>query len=384
MSLLRRLSDKKFSAALLLMIAALLAIVLANSRFSPSYSAALGRNIGPFSVQQWINDGLMALFFLRIGLEIKREWAYGGLSSWRRCLLPGAAAAGGMLMPALIYIVLNLGSPTALRGWAIPSATDVAFALGVLSLLGPRVPSSLKVFLTALAIIDDVGAILVIALFYGHGLSVPDLAIVGVLLSLLFLLNRQGVNHLVPYALLGLVLWAFLLRSGVHATLAGVLVALAIPGHLRHDASDATFSASPLHRLEHCLSTPVAFLIVPLFGFANAGVSFAGVSPSTLFEPVTLGVAAGLSIGKIVGVFGTVVLLVNSKVADLPEGATWTQAAGTALLCGFGFTMSLFIAQLAFTEPELKDRAKLGIFAGSLVAGACGYGILRWAPRKPS
>ncbi|MEY9626210.1 Na+/H+ antiporter NhaA [Sinorhizobium fredii] len=375
--LLRRLPDNEFSAGLLLIVAALLAILLANSRFAASYFAALGASLGPFSVQQWINDGLMALFFLRIGLEIKREGVHGQLSSWRSCLLPGAAAVGGMLVPAVFYAFFNRDDAEALRGWAIPSATDVAFALGVLSLLGPRVPSSLKVFLTALAIIDDVGAIIVIALFYGGSLSVPDLAVVGFLVALLSVVNRYGVNNLAPYALLGLLLWVFLLRSGLHPTLSGVLVALTIPAQLRPNASKASPSVSPLDRLEHYLRTPVAFIIVPIFGFANAGFSLAGISAAAFMEPITLGVVAGLSIGKLIGVLGTVLLLVHSKAADLPDDATWIQLAGISLLCGFGFTMSLFIAQLAFNDPEMQDRAKLGILVGSLIAGAGGYGILR-------
>ncbi|AFL52399.1 NhaA family Na+:H+ antiporter [Sinorhizobium fredii] len=374
---LRRFFNMEFSAGLLLMVAALLAITLANSRFSASYFAGLRTSVGPFSVQQWINDGLMALFFLQIGLEIKREWVHGELSSWRGCILPGAAAAGGMLVPAVLYALFNRHDAEALRGWAIPSATDVAFALGVLSLLGRRVPSSLKIFLAALAIIDDVGAIVVIALFFGSSLSIPDLAVAALLFMFLAVMNRWRMSNLALYALLGLALWAFLLRSGVHATLAGVLVSLTIPAELPLNASKALPSVSPLHRLEHYLRTPVAFLIVPIFGFANAGVSLAGVTPAALIEPITLGVAAGLSVGKLVGVFGTVLLLVYSKSADLPEGATWLQVAGISLLCGFGFTMSLFIAQLAFNDPELQDQAKLGILAGSLIAGAGGYAILR-------
>ena len=294
----------------------------------------------------------------------------------------GAAAAGGMAVPALIYIAFNLGNTAALRGWAIPAATDIAFALGVLSLLGPKVPASLKIFLAALAIIDDLGAVIVIALFYTADLSLPALAGAMLVVGALTVMNRSGVMRLWPYLILGAVLWVLVLRSGIHATLAGVILALTVPIRLTPGTPEASPSVSPLHQLEHLLQKPVAFLIVPIFGFANAGVSFAGVTPAVLIEPLTLGVAAGLVVGKLVGVFGTVAILVKARLADLPAAASWGQTLGVALLCGIGFTMSLFIGLLAFDDPALQDRAKFGILFGSLIAGLAGYFILRISNRR--
>ena len=301
----------------------LLAIITANSTWSPAYFATLHAYVGPLSVQHWINDALMALFFLLVGLEIKREMLDGQLSSWSRRVLPGVAAAGGMLAPALIYAAFNFHNPKALQGWGIPTATDIAFALGVLSLLGPRVPASLKVFLAALAIIDDLGAVIVIALFYTTGLSLPDLTGAAAVTALLAALNRRGVNSLIPYTLLGVALWVLVLRSGVHATLAGVVLALTIPIKLTPAKPEPLDKNSPLHRLEHALQKPVAFLVVPIFGFANAGVSFAGVTAAAFGDPLTLGVAVGLVAGKLVGVFGSVVMMVRSGLASLPAGASW-------------------------------------------------------------
>jgi NhaA family Na+:H+ antiporter len=325
----------------------------------------------------------MALFFLMVGLEIKRELLDGHLSGWSRRILPGVAAAGGMLIPAAIYIAFNSDHPEALRGWAIPSATDIAFALAVLSLLGPRVPASLKVFLAALAIIDDLGAVIVIALFYTGGLSLPDLAGAAVVVGLLAGLNRRGVNALPPYLLLGILLWVLVLRSGVHATLAGVILALTIPIRRTPAAPEAPVAASPLHRLEQALHKPVAFLVVPIFGFANAGVSFSGLTPAAFGEPLTLGVAAGLAVGKLIGVFGAVYVTVRAGLADLPAGASWGQTLGVSLLCGIGFTMSLFIGLLAFDDPDMQAKVKLGILAGSLVAGLSGYVVLQATTRRP-
>ncbi|MDY0243029.1 MAG: Na+/H+ antiporter NhaA, partial [Rhodospirillaceae bacterium] len=287
LSTLRSCAGSGSASGLVLMGAAFLAILTANSSLAPLYSAALAAPIGPLSLLHWINDALMALFFLMVGLEIKREMMEGQLSTWPRRLLPGIAAAGGMLVPALIYIALNRHDPSALRGWAIPTATDIAFALGVISLLGPRVPASLKPFLAALAIIDDLGAVLIIALFYTGGLSWLDLAGAGAVILLLADLNRRDVGRLSPYLLLGLVLWVLLLRSGIHATIAGVILALAIP----LSAGKKTVPSSPLHRLERSLHLPVAFLIVPLFGFANAGVSLAGIGLDSFTEPLSSGVA---------------------------------------------------------------------------------------------
>ncbi len=380
----RRFLDSEAAGGLLLMAVATLAIVTANSPMAPAYFDALHAYIGPLSLQHWINDALMAVFFLMVGLEIKREMTDGQLSTWPRRILPGLAAVGGMAVPALIYVAFNIGDPAALRGWAIPSATDIAFALGVLSLLGPRVPASLKVFLAALAIIDDLGAVIVIALFYTADLSLPDLMGAVVVVLLLVALNLRRVDKLTPYLLLGVVLWALVLRSGIHATLAGVILALTIPIKLTPSAPEASGADSPLHRLEHALHKPVAFLVVPIFGFANAGVSFAGVTPAVLAEPLTLGVAAGLVLGKLVGVFGAVVLMVRTGLADLPAAASWGQVLGVSLLCGIGFTMSLFIGLLAFDDPAMQDRVKFGILAGSLVAGVAGYSVLRLSKREQS
>ena len=378
----RRFLDGQSSGGLVLMAVALLAIVTANSPVSGSYFGALHTYIGPLSLQHWINDALMAVFFLMVGLEIKREMLDGQLSTWGRRVLPGVAAAGGMLAPALIYVAFNSGDPAALRGWAIPAATDIAFALGVLSLLGSRVPVSLKVFLAALAIIDDLGAVVIIAIFYTSDLSLPDLAGAAALLVVLMALNRRGVRSLLPYLALGAVLWVLMLRSGVHATLAGVLLALTIPIRLTPGKPEAAPVDSPLHRLEHALHLPVAFLVVPIFGFANAGVSFSGVSASVLTEPLTLGVAGGLVLGKVLGVFGAAAVMVRLGAADLPAGASWGQMFGVSLLCGIGFTMSLFIGLLAFDAPAMQDRVKFGILAGSLVAGVAGYAVLRMSRRE--
>ncbi|MCU4182144.1 Na+/H+ antiporter NhaA [Bosea sp. BH3] len=379
---LRAFLHNEASGGLILMAVAFLAIVIANSPLAPAYFQALRSYVGPLNLLHWINDALMAVFFLLVGLEIKREMLDGQLSSWTRRLLPGIAAAGGMVVPALIYLAFNGGDPQTARGWAIPTATDIAFALGVLSLLGPRVPSSLKVFLAALAIIDDLGAVIIIALFYSSGVSIGDLAGAAFIFAALALMNREGVKHLSAYLLLGLILWVFVYRSGVHATVAGVLLALTIPLQRTPGTPEASPEASPLHRLERALHVPVAFVIVPIFGFANAGVSFAGVSAAVLLEPLSLGVAGGLVIGKLVGVFGAVFLMVRLGLADLPAAASWMQVFGVALLCGIGFTMSLFIGLLAFDDPDLQSRMKFGILAGSLIAGIGGYTVLRFAKRE--
>jgi NhaA family Na+:H+ antiporter len=381
-SMLRHLLDNEASGGLVLMAAAALALAVANSALAPAYFGALRSYLGPLSVLHWINDGLMAVFFLLVGLEIKREVLDGQLSTWPRRVLPGIAAAGGMLVPALIYAGFNWNDPATLRGWAIPTATDIAFALGVLSLLGSRVPSSLKVFLTALAIIDDLGAVVIIAVFYTGDLSFLDLGLAAAVLALLVILNRLGVTRLWPFLTLGVVLWFFVLRSGVHATIAGVLLALTIPLHAvpgRPDEEDA----SPLHRLEHGLHNWVAFLVVPVFGFANAGVSFAGLTAGALLDNLTLGVALGLLLGKPIGVFGSVWLAIRLGLASRPMGASLAQCFGVSLLCGIGFTMSLFIGMLAFAnDPALQEEVKIGILGGSLLAGLAGWAILRVAPRE--
>ncbi|KRA00039.1 sodium:proton antiporter [Mesorhizobium sp. Root157] len=381
-SMLREFLDSSASGGLVLMGAAALALAVANSPLAPAYFGALSSYLGPLSMSHWINDALMALFFLLVGLEIKREMLDGQLSSWNRRILPGVAALGGMVAPALIYLAFNAGDPATMRGWAIPAATDIAFALGVLSLLGKRVPTSLKVFLAALAIIDDLGAVIIIALFYSGALDVPALGGAALVLTGLVVLNRMGVTRLWPYLMLGALLWYLVLISGVHATVAGVLLALTIP--LRPSpARPDDIEHSPLHRLEHALHGAVTFLVIPIFGFANAGVSFSGLSLGALTDDLTLGVALGLLVGKLVGVFGSAYLVIRAGWADMPAGATRFQLLGVSLLCGIGFTMSLFIGLLAFAEqPLLQGEVKIGILAGSLVAGLLGYAILRVAPRE--
>ena len=380
-SVFREFLDSEASGGIILMAAAALALIVANSPLAPTYFAALKAYVGPLSVSHWINDALMAVFFLLVGLEIKREVLDGQLSTWPRRILPGLAAAGGMAVPALIYAGLNWGNAETMRGWAIPTATDIAFALGVLSLLGSRVPASMKVFLTALAIIDDLGAVVIIAIFYTADLQMAYLAGALAVLAALYTMNRFGVRSLIPYLVLGVVLWVLVLQSGVHATLAGVALALTIPLRrtpgIEHDTE-----GSPLHRLEHALHGVVPFVIVPIFGFANAGVSFAGMSPDTLVDPLTLGVAVGLVVGKLVGVFGTSYAAIRLGFADMPANAARMHLLGVSLLCGIGFTMSLFIGLLAFAgNATLQDDVKVGILLGSVVAALLGSLVMVLAPR---
>lgn len=378
LSALRDFLHGEAAGGIVLMVVAALALVVANSPAAPFYFGVLKSYVLGLSVLHWINDALMAVFFLLVGLEIKREMLDGQLSSWARRALPGFAALGGMIAPALIYVGFNLGSPATLRGWAIPAATDIAFALGVLSLLGSRVPASLKIFLTALAILDDLGAVIIIAIFYTAELSGLYLGLAAATLVLLVALNRLGVVRLAPYLLLGAALWYFTLKSGVHATLAGVALALTIP--LTPSPAKPDSAASPLHRLEHGLHPWVAFLIIPIFGFANAGVSFAGLGLSTLGQAVPLGIMLGLFLGKQIGVFGFGWLAIRAGLADLPARASWAQFYGIALLCGIGFTMSLFIGLLAFPDSEaLQDQTKIGVLAGSLLSGIGGWLLLRLA-----
>ncbi len=378
LSALRDFLHGEAAGGIVLMAVAALALVVANSPAAPLYFGVLKSYVLGLSVLHWINDALMAVFFLLVGLEIKREMLDGQLSSWARRALPGFAALGGMVAPALVYVGFNLGSPETLRGWAIPAATDIAFALGVLSLLGSRVPASLKIFLTALAILDDLGAVIIIAIFYTAELSGLHLGLAAAALVALVALNRLGVLRLAPYLLLGAALWYFTLKSGVHATLAGVALALTIP--LTPSPAKPDSTVSPLHRLEHALHPYVAFLIIPIFGFANAGVSFAGLGLSTLGQTVPLGIMLGLFLGKQIGVFGFGWLAIRAGLADLPARASWAQFYGIALLCGIGFTMSLFIGLLAFPASEaLQDQTKIGVLAGSLLSGLCGWLLLRLA-----
>jgi len=380
-SALRSFLESQAAGGLILMAAAALALLVANSRLAPTYFGVLHTYVGPLSLSHWINDGLMAVFFLLVGLEIKREVLDGRLSSWNRRILPGVSALGGMIVPALIFLAFNGHDPDTARGWAIPSATDIAFALGVLSLLGDRVPTSLKVFLTALAIIDDLGAVIIIALFYTSNLSVFYLALAGVTVAVLIGMNRRGIVRLAPYLLLGALLWFLVLQSGIHATIAGVLLALTIP--LRRAPGRPDDKHSPLHKLEHSLHRWVTFLIVPIFGFANAGVSFAGLTPAVLTDHLTLGVALGLLVGKLIGVFGSAYLVIRADWADMPADASTPQLFGVSLLCGIGFTMSLFIGLLAFADNALlQEEVKIGILVGSLLAGLFGWSILRVARRE--
>lgn len=381
-SVLREFLDSGASGGILLMVAAALALIFANSPLAANYFALLHAPFAGLDVLHWINDGLMAVFFLLVGLEIKREFLDGQLARWSNRALPCIAAAGGVIVPGLVYAVLNAGDPATLRGWAIPTATDIAFALGVLSLLGSRVPTSLKIFLATLAIVDDLVAVLVIAVFYTAELNVVALGSAGLVAAVLILMNRMGVVRLAPYLVLGAALWWLVLLSGVHATVAGVVLAMTIPLRASKAAPDAM--SSPLHKLEHGLAPWVSFLIVPVFGFANAGVSFAGMGPSVLLEPVTLGVALGLFVGKQVGVFLAAFLAIKTGLADLPVAASWPQLYGVSLLCGIGFTMSLFIGLLAFPNPELQDEVKVGVLVGSLLSALCGAALLSIAKREPS
>jgi len=378
-SALREFLDSEAAGGLVLMAVALLALGVANSPLAPGYFGVLQTDVLGLSVLHWINDGLMAVFFLLVGLEIKREMLDGQLSTWPRRALPGIAAIGGMGVPAVIYAAFNAGNPAAMRGWAIPTATDIAFALGVLALLGRRVPVSLKLFLTALAILDDLGAVAIIAVFYTADLTGGTLGLVAVTLALLAGLNRLGVARLWPYGLLGIALWYFVLRSGVHATVAGVALALTIP--LRTSPGHPDAADSPLHRLEHGLQPWVAFVIVPVFGFANAGVSFANLDAATLLGSVPVGIALGLFVGKQLGVFVFAWAAVRAGLADVPANASWTQIYAVALLCGIGFTMSLFIGLLAFAaSPDLMDGTKVAVLAGSLASALAGTLLLLVAP----
>jgi NhaA family Na+:H+ antiporter len=378
-SVLRNLLTHEASGGLILMASAAVALIVANSAASGLYEAALARKVAGLSVLHWINDALMALFFVLVGLEIKRELLDGHLARWEHRVLPGIAAAGGMIGPALIYLAFNL-SPETARGWGIPAATDIAFSLGVLAILGSRVPVAIKVFLTALAIIDDLGAIVIIAVFYGGDLSLPMLGMAALMMVALIALNRLGVMQLIVYAPLGLLLWYFVLRSGIHATVAGVLFALTIP--LQRSPGHPDSAASPLHRLENMLHPYVAFAVLPIFGLANAGVPLGGLSFGYFLQPVTLGIALGLFVGKQIGVFGSVWLAVNMGLASRPGGTSWRHLYGMSLLCGIGFTMSLFIGLLAFGETgPFKDQTKIGVLLGSFLSAVVGWAVLRLGPQ---
>ena len=371
------------SGGVLLILSAAAALAIANSGLAGYYENFLNTygtiSIGGTGLSKplllWINDGLMAIFFFLIGLELKREILEGKLKNPRDVVLPGLAAVGGMAVPAAIFLLLNGGVPENLRGWAIPSATDIAFALGVLALLGKRAPASLKVFLLTLAILDDMGAIIIIALFYTSELSMSYLALAALPIAGMAWQNMRGAHRVAPTLLLGLVLWVLVLKSGVHATLAGVVVAFFIPLKDKH-------GKSPLHSLEDGLAPYVLYLIVPLFAFANAGVTLTGLRFADLLAPLPLGIAAGLVIGKQLGVFGVTWALVKTRIVRLPHGTGWVHIYGLACLAGIGFTMSLFIGGLSFENPEQMNAVRLGVLGGSAISAVLGYVVLYLAGNK--
>ncbi len=379
---LREFIDLESASGILLLLAAILALLVANSPLAELYDALLQTpvavQVGALEISKplllWINDGLMAVFFFLIGLEIKREVMEGELSSFSQVILPGVGALGGMAIPAAIYVWMNAGDPAAIDGWAIPVATDIAFALGLLSVFGSRVPTSLKVFLLTLAIFDDLAAIIIIAIFYSGDLSLGALLIGTTALLFAGAMNRLGVTRTSAYILVGIVLWIAVLKSGVHATLAGVLIALCVP--MRDENGD-----SPVRSLEHDLHGPVAFAILPIFAFANAGLALGGLSVSDFVHPVTAGVALGLLLGKPLGILGFVGLALALRVTKLPHNLTWPQLAGVSFACGIGFTMSLFIAGLAFEHGggEYFASDRLGVLIGSILSAAVAYGILQFS-----
>lgn len=372
------------AGGILLILAAILAMICANTPLLPFYELLLSTpveiRVGALEISKplllWINDGLMAVFFFLVGLELKRELIEGELSDKRNIILPGVGAIGGMLVPALIYLYFNSEDAVAVKGWAIPAATDIAFALGVLTLLGSRVPIAIKIFLTSLAIFDDIGAIIIIALFYTSKLSITALVVVALCIPVLAYFNKRNVLSKSPYILIGIIMWIATLKSGVHATLAGVLLAMFIPMRSKTDSS-----ISPLKSLEHDLHSVVAFFVLPIFAFANAGISFAGVGMAQVAHNVPMGIALGLFFGKQVGIFGICWLFIKLKIANLPKGMTWLSLYGTAALCGIGFTMSLFVGSLAFEETgvNLLFDERLGIILGSLASGIVGFLVLKFS-----
>ncbi len=389
-SALSKLLHHEAAGGVVLFVAAVVALALANSPVAESFGHFLelpvNLGIAPLALEKtlshWINDGLLVLFFFLVGLEIKRELVAGALSSAKRAALPFAAAAGGMIVPALIYVFINRGEAEALNGWAIPCATDIAFAVGVVALLGSRVPAALKVFLLALAIIDDLGAILIIAAFYTADLSVTALGLAALGVAALAALNRFGVTRISAYAAVGFFVWLCVLKSGVHATLAGVITALSIPLNGSDQAQGE--GSSPLIWLQHTLHPWVTFGVVPLFALANAGVSLSGVTVGSLAAPIPLGIVLGLVFGKPIGVFTFSWCAIKLGIADRPQGASWSQIFGIGTLAGIGFTMSLFIGMLAFPLPDHGAAIRLGVLAASIVAGVAGYAILRSAPTPPT
>ena len=383
-ALLRLIRHEAF-AGVLMMLAAALALIFANTSLSGAYYGFLNTKISLLvndvglakPLLLWINDGLMAVFFFLIGLELKREMVEGRLKNPRDVMLPGVAALGGMLAPMAVFLFLTRNNPELSAGWAIPAATDIAFAVGVLALLGKRIPSSLKIFLLTLAILDDMGAILIIALFYGSGVDTGYLAMALVPLAGLIALNLRGTHRIAPFILLGAVMWYLVLKSGIHPTVAGVVTAFTIPIKDR-------FGKSPLHSLEHSLHPYVVYFIAPVFALANAGIDLSGISMADVVAPLPLGIAAGLFIGKQIGVFGASFLLVKSGLARLPHGANWMMIWGISMLAGIGFTMSLFIGSLSYQGDAMMNMVRLGVMLGSAVAAIAGYLVLRRATRVPA
>ncbi|MBH5321118.1 Na+/H+ antiporter NhaA [Aurantiacibacter sediminis] len=377
---------KESAGGIVLIASAALALIIANSPLAEGYFSALQipvvAGIGSAMIDKplllWINDGLMAIFFFLVGLEVKREALIGQLNSWNKASLPLAAAVGGMAIPAAVFLALNWNSPENISGWAIPAATDIAFALGILSLLGPRVPVALKALLLAIAVIDDIGAITIIALFYTAETDITMLLAGAVTLVVLAAFGRAKTGSSIPYVILGIVLWVFVLKSGVHATLAGVAAAMCVP-------VQAKDGSRPLERMEHALHPYVAFLVIPIFGFANAGVSLTGVGLDTLLAPLPLGIALGLLIGKQIGIVGFAWAAVKSGIATLPENVGWKQVHAVSLLAAIGFTMSLFIGNLAFEDPAQIDAVKIGVLSGSLIAAITGFLLLKATlPKAPA
>lgn len=375
------------AGGILLIVASVIAMILANTSLEQYYQLLLSTpvevRVGGLEIAKplllWINDGLMAVFFFLVGLELKRELLEGELSDKRNIILPGVGAIGGMVIPAMIYLYFNGSDEVAVKGWAIPAATDIAFALGVLTLLGSRVPISIKIFLTSLAIFDDIGAIIIIAIFYTSKISITALVVVAICIPILAFMNKRNLLSKSPYILIGIIMWIATLKSGVHATLAGVILAMFIP--LR---SNTDPNISPLKSMEHDLHSVVAFFVLPIFAFANAGISFSNVGVDQLFHNVPVGIALGLFVGKQVGIFGICWLFIKLKLAQLPPGMNWGALYGTSALCGIGFTMSLFVGSLAFEETgvNLLFDERLGIIVGSLASGVVGFIILNISLKK--
>lgn len=392
-SAIRKFLHHEAAGGICLMIAAVCALLVANTPiyhgyqhllntyFQIGFENASGTVFETFAVRKpivlWINDGMMAIFFLLVGLEIKREFIKGELSSRDRAMLPIIGAIGGVVAPALIFYAINMDHPENMAGWAIPAATDIAFALGILGILGRRVPVTLKVLLTAVAIIDDLMAIVIIALFYTSNLTLTALGVAAVGIVIMAIMNRRGVKNIGPYVIVGLFMWAAVLKSGVHATLAGVIMAMFIPIKGKTDNDP-----SPLLKMEHSLHPWVAFMVLPIFGFANAGINFANIEMYHVIHPLTIGIAAGLFFGKQIGIFLFSVIAIKLDIANKPKGSTWLQIYGVSLLAGIGFTMSLFIGKLAFDTQDAINEIRLGVMGGSLVSGVLGFAILYWAGRN--